>query len=113
MTMLNTNVIKALRKKTNLSQEQLAQLLGTSWVTISRWERKAAQPNLEARARLQRFRELVDRIGKALPPDELPRFLNTPHPLLRGHRPVELLKSDYGFEDLVAFVESAKSGDMV
>lgn len=104
--------VRTLREKTNLSQEQLAQILDTSWVTVSRWERRVAKPNSEAEARLRRLLELVKRIGKALPPDELPRFLRTSHPLLRGYRPADLLQSDYGFEDLIAFVESAKSGDM-
>jgi uncharacterized protein (DUF2384 family) len=47
-----------------------------------------------------------------VPPEEPPDFLLTPQPLLRGYRPVELLGSKYGYEDLLAFVESAKSGDM-
>lgn len=104
--------VKVLRQKAKLSQEQLAQLLGISWVSVSRWEREVAEPSPEAKIRLHRLLELVERIGKALPADELPRFLQTPHPLLRGYRPIELLESDYSFQDLVAFVESAKSGDM-
>lgn len=101
-----------LRRKANLSQEELARLLGTSWVTISRWERKRAIPSSDARARLHRFQRLLKRIGDSLPRDELLRFLLTPHPLLRGYKPVDLLQSEYSFEDLVNFVESAKSGDM-
>ena len=101
-----------LRRKVNLSQEEMARLLGTSWVTVSRWERKRAQPRSEAGARLRRLRRLLERIGDSLHQDELLRFLLTPHPLLRGYKPVDLLQSDYSFEDLVNFVESAKSGDM-
>ena len=101
-----------LRRKVNLSQEEMARLLGTSWVTVSRWERKRAVPRSEARALLHRLQRLLERIGDSLPQDELLRFLLTPHPLLRGYKPVDLLQSDYSFEDLVNFVESAKSGDM-
>ncbi len=101
-----------LRRKVNLSQEEMARLLGTSWVTVSRWERKRAVPRSEARARLGRLQRLLERIGDSLPEDELLRFLLTPHPLLRGYKPVDLLQSDYSFEDLVNFIESAKSGDM-
>ncbi|OFW02905.1 MAG: hypothetical protein A3G20_09225 [Acidobacteria bacterium RIFCSPLOWO2_12_FULL_59_11] len=104
--------IKKLRQKTQLSQEQFARLVNTSWATISRWERNVSKPNQDAETELHRLRELVERIGKALPPDQLYRFLETPNPYFRNHRPIELLKSDYGFEDLLAFVESAKSGDM-
>ena len=101
-----------LRRKVNLSQEEMARLLGTSWVTVSRWERKRALPRSEARARLGRLQRLLERIGDTLPQDELLRFFLTPHPLLRGYKPADLLQSDYSFEDLVNFIESAKSGDM-
>jgi len=104
--------VRALRQKAALSQEQLAQALGTSWITVSRWERRIAQPSPEVDARLKRLSELVDRIAKALPHAELPAFLHTPQPLLRGYRPTELLSNDYSFQDLLAFVDAAKSGDM-
>ncbi|MBI4542957.1 MAG: helix-turn-helix transcriptional regulator [Gemmatimonadetes bacterium] len=104
--------VKKLRTRAKLSQEDLANLLGASWASVSRWERSIAKPAPETRARLERLRTLLDRIGNALPVQDLPRFLQTPQPLLRGHRPVDLLQSGYAFEDLLAFVESAKSGDM-
>ena len=104
--------VKKLRTRAKLSQESLANLLGTSWVSVSRWERRVAKPGLETQARIDRLGQLVDRIGGALPAEELRRFLQTPQPLLRGHRPADLLQSGYAFEDLLAFVESAKSGDM-
>lgn len=104
--------VKHLRHKAKLSQEELANVLGTSWVTVSRWERKATEPDQEKRARLRRLKELIERIGKAIPEHELVPFLTTPHSLLRGYRPVDLLESDYSFEDLLDFVEAAKSGDM-
>ncbi len=104
--------VRALRRETRLSQEELARVMGASWVTISRWERKVAKPSPQSQARLARLGKLVERVGKALPPGELYRFLDTPQPLLRGYRPVDLLDNDYSFQDVLGFVESAKSGDM-
>ncbi len=109
---MQTINVKDLRNKAKLSQEELARVLGTSWVTVSRWERRTNEPDQEKLARLRRLKELIDRIGKAIPERELVPFLTTPNPLLRGYRPADLLESDYSFEDLLAFVESAKSGDM-
>jgi hypothetical protein len=40
------------------------------------------------------------------------RFLITPNAALRGFPPLELLQSAYSFEDLLDFIDSAKSGDM-
>ncbi len=104
--------VRALREKAALSQEHLAQVLGTSWVSVSRWERQIAQPTPDVEARLRRLNELVNRIEEALPESEVFRFLQTPQPLLRGFRPIDLLGNDYSFQDLLAFVDSAKSGDM-
>jgi transcriptional regulator with XRE-family HTH domain len=104
--------LKAIRKHTGLSQEQLAQLLKTSWVTVSRWERGVVQPSHASAQRLERLMVLLERIGQALPKEEIPMFLQTPHALLRGYRPIDLLDSDYGFRDLLAFIDAAKSGDM-
>jgi len=109
---MQTINVKDLRNKAKLSQEELARVLGTSLVTVSRWERKTNEPDQEKLARLRRLKELIGRIGKAIPEQELVPFLTTPNPLLRGYRPADLLESDYSFEDLLAFVESAKSGDM-
>ena len=104
--------IKQLREKAQLSQEKLARLVGASWVTISRWERAQAAPVGDARMRLARLARFVAQIGSALPPQAIFDFLETPHPMFRGHRPVELLGSGSAFHDLLGFVEAAKSGDM-
>ena len=104
--------VRSIREDVGLSQEQLARILGTSWVSVSRWERKVARPNTRPEARLKRLEELVNRIGKALPKAGLQRFMDTPQPLLHGFRPVDLLESEYAFRDLLAFVDAAKSGDM-
>jgi transcriptional regulator with XRE-family HTH domain len=104
--------VRSIRDKAGLSQEQMARLLGTSWVTISRWEREQAKPTPAAEARLGRLRMLLDHIGTALRAEDLEEFLETPIPVLKGYKPVELLESDYGFRDLISFVEGAKSGDM-
>lgn len=109
---MQTINVKELRQHAKFSQEELARVLGTSWVTVSRWERKATQPNQEKSAQLRRLVELMKRIGKAIPQEEMVSFLMAPHPLLRGYAPVDLLESDYSFEDLLDFVEAAKSGDM-
>lgn len=104
--------IKRIRKIADFSQEKLAQLLGVSWITVSRWERETAKPSPEKIAELIRLAELISRIGRAIPKGKILAFLTAPHPLLRGYRPVELLKNDYSFEVLLDFIESAKSGDM-
>lgn len=46
------DLIKTIRKKMNLSQEQLAALIGISTVTVNRWENEKAKPSLMAQKQL-------------------------------------------------------------
>lgn len=49
--------IKSVRAKLLLSQEQLADKLGVSYVTISRWETKGIEPSFLAKAKFDKFCE--------------------------------------------------------
>ncbi len=49
--------IKSVRAKLLLSQEQLADKLGVSYVTVSRWETKGIEPSFLTRAKFNKFCE--------------------------------------------------------
>jgi DNA-binding transcriptional regulator YiaG len=49
--------IKALRKTLGLTQTEMAKYLGTSYVSVNRWERGWFRPSQLARAALQRLAE--------------------------------------------------------
>jgi putative transcriptional regulator len=51
--------IKEFRMKNNLTQEQLAQKVGVSWVTISRWERGLVKPSSLAAEKLKKLEVLL------------------------------------------------------
>lgn len=82
-TPLQIKEARQLRDKCGFSQEDLARLMGASWATDG-----------------------------AIAPEEFIHFLSTPAPLLRGYPPQDLLQSAYSFQDLLAYMDSAKSGDM-
>ena len=48
------------RERRNLSQEQLAQKIGTTALNISRWERGSTSPGLHFRQKLTEFFEKSD-----------------------------------------------------
>lgn len=99
-----------LRARLGLTQEQFARLLGVAWATVSRWERGRALPDAKTAAKLRRLAEIVDLIGEAIRPEDVARFLMTPHPELRGHAPTDLLESAFGFETVKDLVLAAQSG---
>jgi len=107
--------ISRLRSRAGLSQEQLAYLLGISWSTVSRLERrKVKNPNNETLEKLNRIEKLIEIIGGVLKksPKNLIRFLQTPQDGLRGYRPYDLLNNAFSFEALLDFIEGSKAGEI-
>lgn len=49
--------VKSVRATLLLSQEQLAEKLGVSYVTVSRWESKGIEPSFLTKAKFNRFCE--------------------------------------------------------
>ena len=102
-----------IRKSAKLSQEQMAYLLGTSWGTISRWERgKVQSPSADTLERLDRIERLLDEVRGILSAEGFIRFLQTPQAGLAGHRPYDLLSNAYSFEKLLDFIQGSKAGEM-
>jgi putative transcriptional regulator len=63
--------VKKLRIKLGLTQEQLAQLLGVSWITVNRWERNKCNPSPLAAEKLQTLFNRIEEAGI----DELKRTI--------------------------------------
>ena len=47
------NLLKSLRKKLGLSQEELAQKLGVSFTSVNRWENQQTKPSKLARRQIE------------------------------------------------------------
>jgi transcriptional regulator with XRE-family HTH domain len=60
--------IREIRREKGLSQEALAQVLGTTANTISRWETSTYRPTIDDLEKLSRFFEVV--ITDFFPPEE-------------------------------------------
>ena len=55
VNMKNNNFVKSLRERLKLTQQDLAQQLGVSLATISRWEHGHNRPSKLARRQLERL----------------------------------------------------------
>ena len=104
--------VRLLRTDNQMSQEELARLLGASWPSVSRWERGLARPTEDSVIRMERLMEVEKRIKPALREGSFKRFLFAPHPMLDNFPPADLLQSGYSFQRLLGFVENALGGDM-
>src|SRR5450432_2216248 len=112
MLAAETASIKDIRKSFDLTQEQMAHILGTAWVTISRWERAISEPSPEAEEKLRRMEVLLKHIGTLIAREDLPKFLFTSNPSMANFPPSDLLQSGYAFRKLIELVEKTKHGDI-
>jgi transcriptional regulator with XRE-family HTH domain len=104
--------LRLFRERHHLSQQELASLLDSTWVSVSRWERAKSMPLPDVAVRAQRLLEIESQIAPAVMPGAFIDFLKTPHSMLRGFPPLDLLRSAFAFEHLKAFVQSALFGGM-
>ena len=104
--------LRKVREAQGISQEELARILGTSWISVSRWERGQSKPGDDAMKRIERFLDIEALAAPALKPGGFRRFLETPHPVLKGYPPSDLLQSGFGFVYLKDFVQGMLGGDM-
>jgi DNA-binding transcriptional regulator YiaG len=104
--------LRHFRKRNQLSQQELASILDSTWVSVSRWERAKSVPLPDVAVRAQRLLDVESQIAPALMPGAFIDFLKTPHPMLRGFPPLDLLRSAFAFEHLKGFVQSALFGGM-
>lgn len=97
--------IAFLRKRLGLSQEQFANWLNVSTVSLSRWERAHGEPSHREARTLGRLAELVDAVGKQLTSREMVRFFGEPHDDLYNDRPVDVLASELGYHAVRRILE--------
>ena len=102
--------VDRIRAQLGATQEQLAQLLAVSWPSVSRWERGVARPDPILAEKLDHLAEVLKLLDGVIVKDDMRRWLEGPHPGLRGHRPIELLSNTYGFEEVRNLIESIKAG---
>src|SRR5712691_4415507 len=74
------SIIRDLRNRLNLSQEQLAQRLNVSFATVNRWENGRAQPQGSAKIALDSLLEEIGQAELGLRGEEI----ETPHRRKRG-----------------------------
>ena len=64
-------LVKEVRRQLDLSQEDLARLLGVSYATVNRWENSLSKPSKLAKARLVAFCAKMTRQGNLELPEKL------------------------------------------
>ncbi len=103
-------LIRRIRNALALSQESLAGVLGVSVRTVVRWESEGDEPPQIERERLEWVGELVDIARTIMDDDEIARWFKAPKAMLGGRRPLDLLGSLRGLQQIQHVLESTRWG---
>ena len=104
--------LESIQDKTQISASEVADLLGTSSQTISRWRRNVVQPEQERLRLLLDVEWLASQLADFYRPDEARLWLFSRHPLLDGARPFDEIKAGH-MEDVLSLIDQLRSGAVV
>jgi transcriptional regulator with XRE-family HTH domain len=83
--------LDSIREKSGIKSREVAQLLSTTPQTVSRWQSGQATPQPKSLERLLTLEWLADLLSQFYAPDEARLWLFSPHSLLGGSRPADLI----------------------
>ena len=84
--------IEAIQRSAEITAREIAQLLDTTPETISRWRGGKTEPHPKMRDSLLQLEWLVSELAELYRPQQAHLWLFSPHKLLNGERPVDLVR---------------------
>jgi uncharacterized protein (DUF2384 family) len=84
-------ILEDLRTRGGLLGKDVANIVGSSTPTVSRWSTGQATPPIEAQTVIAALRYVVDRLTDFYTPEEIRIWLHTPHPMLNGERAIDAI----------------------
>ena len=104
--------LDSIQRKASISASEVADLLGTTSQTVSRWRRSRVQPEQERLRLLLDLDWLASQLADFYEPDEARLWLFARHPLLGGDRPFDRIKTGQ-MDDVLALIDQLRSGAVV
>jgi transcriptional regulator with XRE-family HTH domain len=101
--------LESIQEHSGISGRDVAQLLDTTPQTISRWRNGQSSPQPRHLRALLTLEWLVSQLAKYYTSDEAKLWLFSPHPLLRGQRPADLI-ADQRTDEVLALIDQLDSG---
>lgn len=104
--------LRTIRSKSGMRAREVADLVGATPQTVSRWQRGRVEPQSSHLTRLLTLEWLVSQLAEFYEPAEARLWLLAPHALLGGDRPADRIQEGRT-EDVLALIEQLKSGAYV
>ncbi|MGO9744184.1 MAG: antitoxin Xre/MbcA/ParS toxin-binding domain-containing protein [Roseiarcus sp.] len=91
-----------------LQGRDLANIVGVSPATVSRWSSGKASPDLRTQTVIAELRYVVDRLAEFYTPEETRLWLHAKHPMLGNEAAIDLINSGRT-EEVLAVIEALDS----
>lgn len=102
-------ILEHLRTDGGLQGRDIANIAAVSPATVSRWSSGKATPDIEAQKTIAELRYVVDRLAEFYSPDETRLWLHAAHPMLKGERAIDLIRSGRTSE-VLAVIDALDEG---
>ena len=86
--------IDSIKQRTRISANSVAEMVGATPQTLSRWATGKNEPQREHLDRLLELDYLTERLSEFFEPEDARLWLFAPHPQLNGERPADLVAKE-------------------
>jgi transcriptional regulator with XRE-family HTH domain len=104
-----SRLVTELKTLGGLKGRDLANMLGVSPPTVTRWSKGEADPTIDKQTAMAQLRWVAARLAEFYEPDEVRLWLQSPHPQLGANRPYDLVV-DGRTADVLEVIERLDSG---
>lgn len=104
--------IDSIKEHTNIRSRDIAQLLGTTPQTISRWKSGESSPPTERLRKLLTLDWIASQLADYYTASEARIWIYSPHPLLDGDSPADRIEEDQ-IDDVLALIDQLDSTAIV
>jgi uncharacterized protein (DUF2384 family) len=103
-------VLRALKGRVGVTERDFTRLTNARDRTIRRWLEGAATPRAESAERIDELRALVVILGDMLEPEGIVAWLRNRNPMLEFRRPLDVLATPDGFDEVLDAARELTSG---
>lgn len=104
--------IDEIKERMNVKARDIAELLGTTPQTISRWHAGQVSPSTEHLRTLLTLNYIAKEMTEFLPPEEARIWLYRPHTQLGGRSPADVIEAGRT-DDVLELIDQIASGAFV
>lgn len=104
-----SRLVRDLEHYGGLRGRDIANIMGVSPPTVSRWRKGEGGPTIEKQRAIAELRWVAERLSDFYQPDEARLWLQSAHPQLKGERPYDLINQGRTAE-VLEVIERLDSG---